>query len=642
MRIKMKKITRILSLVLCALLLFSAAACAKKGQSGGTVLPPPQEEEGETISSTGEKLFAGGQSDYTIVIPSDADEYEEFASSELNYFLNLAAGITLPVQTDEDVEYSSSSKFLSIGDTSFLSQSGKTFDYNELGDSGYRVVTAGSTVFMAGARSEGTLYAVYDFLKYTVGYEFYAEDEIVVDSLTEADILAFDLQDIPAIQRRSLGYKPLWDSATLTRRLRLVDFSQDFIIDGHTFGTILPSEDYQDHEDWFEDVTNPNSQPCLTNPDARKQFIENCKTLITQHYEGDGNGRFFMLGQNDNAPFCNCTTCAAARERHNGRISGVLLDFVNAVTEELDAWLAETYPGRQLTYPTYAYVDSMEAPITFNNSTGTYNEPTVRPREDVVVMITPLSANWTYSFSDSRNTSLSTLIRSWGEITDNLYIYSYCVNFTQYFIPYNNYNILAENYRVAADYNMYAYYEQGANQSATSGLMELKFYLISNLLWDPYQDADALAEKFIRQYYGPVADYMLQYYKMIRIWYGHLQEEIDPPFQTSIYADICQEKYWPFNLVNNWQKNIFDAAYESLESLRQSDPDNYEKYYNRVKKENLTLTYLFVQLHSAQFTNSELAAMIDEFERYTALFQLNYYQEGEYTRDLLETWRRRF
>ena len=79
-----------------------------------------------------------------------------------------------------------------------------------------------------------------------------------------------------------------------------------------------------------------------------------------------------------------------------------------------------------------------------------------------------------------------------------------------------------------------------------------------------------------------------------------------------------------------------------MESLRQSDPDNYEKYYNRVKKENLTLTYLFVQLHSAQFTNSELAAMIDEFERYTALFQLNYYQEGEYTRDLLETWRRRF
>ena len=320
----------------------------------------------------------------------------------------------------------------------------------------------------------------------------------------------------------------------------------------------------------------------------------------------------------------------------------MLLYFVNRVTEALDAWLATAYPDKHLEYPTYAYIESMDPPITFNSTTGQWNEPTIRPRDDVFVYVTPLSADWTYSFDDSRNSTMNSVISGWGNVTSNLWIYSYCVNFKQYFLPYNNYNILAANYRVANKYNMYAYYEQGANQSSTTGLMELKFYLISNLLWDCNQDGEALAERFIRQYYGPVSDYMLEYYNMIRMWYGHIQEELEPPFRTNIYADICQEKYWPFDLVKNWKKNIFDKAYDSIAYLETLDNEAYTKYYNRIKKEELSITYLFVTLHSAQFTGSELTAMINEFEYYTTQFQLNYYIEGAYTKDMIENWRKKF
>ena len=129
---------------------------------------------------------------------------------------------------------------------------------------------------------------------------------------------------------------------------------------------------------------------------------------------------------------------------------------------------------------------------------------------------------------------------------------------------------------------------------------------------------------------------------MIRMWYGHIQEELEPPFRTNIYADICQEKYWPFDLVNNWKKNIFDKAYDSIAYLETLDNEAYTKYYNRIKKEELSLTYLFVTLHSAQFTGSELTAMINDFEYYTTQFQLNYYIEGAYTKDMIENWRKKF
>ena len=623
---------RIINIFLCAALFFSSAACSKKTNQSSDNSSTDSE-----VETTGDKLFEHGKSEYTIVIPQEAKEYEEFAASELNYFLELSTGSSLSVKTDDTVTYSPESKFLSIGQTKFLNESGKTYSYEDLGESGFHLTTKGRTVFMAGAEAEGTLYAVYEFLKYTANYEFFSDDEIVIDKTQELELLDFDVTEVPSLQRRSLGYKPLWDSKTFTRRLRLVDFDQDYIINGHTFGTILPFDEYKDRPGWFADLSASNSQPCLMNDEMTEEFIKNCKALI----EKDPDGKFFMLGQNDNGPFCTCAKCSEAKNRY-GSLSGVLLDFVNRVTAALDEWLEQAYPGRRLIYPTYAYLDTMDPPVKYNTALGKYDEPKIVPRDNVYVLITPLSADWTYSFDDPRNSLMNSLINGWGAVTSSLCIYSYCVNFTQYFIPYNNYNILAENYKVAEKYGMYAYYEQGANQSKTTGFSELKFYLISNLLWDCNQDADKLAEKFIRQYYGPAADYMLEYYRMLRMWYGHLQEDLDPPFRTSIYADVCKEMYWPFYLLNNWQKKIFNEAYESMSYLQTIDPESYTKYYNRVKKENLTLTYLFVQLHSSQFTPSQLTDMMQEFEKYSSLFQLNYYQEGNYTKNLLEEWRKKF
>lgn len=637
----MKRFYRLICIIFAAMLCFTAVAC--DGNKPGPDNPDNGNNGNNTaIETTGEKLFSGGSSDYTLVIPESATDYEEYAASEMAYFLQMSTGGTIKVDNDANVSYSDGAKIISLGATRMRGETGKTYTEDELGLSGYRINTVGKSVFISGANEHGTLYGVYEFLKHTANYEFFSDDEIVIDKTPDLDVLKFDITTIPSIQRRALGYKPLWNSASYTKRLRLVDFSEGYIIDGHTFGTILPNDEYStEHPDWFADHTASNSQPCFTNDDVFEEFVKNSKKIITNHFEAGGTGRYFMLGQNDNGAFCTCAKCTEAKKKY-GTVSGVLLYFVNRVTEALDAWLATAYPDKHLEYPTYAYIESMDPPIAFNSTTGQWNEPTIRPRDDVFVMITPLSADWTYSFDDSRNSTMNSVINGWGNVTSNLWIYSYCVNFKQYFLPYNNYNILAANYRVANKYNMYAYYEQGANQSSTTGLMELKFYLISNLLWDCNQDGEALAEKFIRQYYGPVSDYMLEYYNMIRMWYGHIQEELEPPFRTNIYADICQEKYWPFDLVNNWKKNIFDKAYDSIAYLETLDNEAYTKYYNRIKKEELSLTYLFVTLHSAQFTGSELTAMINDFEYYTTQFQLNYYIEGAYTKDMIENWRKKF
>ena len=632
----MKKISALISFILAFVIVFGATAC-KKG--GGTSTGSASESNKPT--NTGEKLFDNGKTDYTVVIPKDATDYEKFAAQELTYFLNSSAGGDIKTKTDDEIDYNSESRIISLGNTSMRKDCGATFDESELGVSGYKIISKDKSVFISGADAHGTLYGVYDFLSEEVGYEFFSDDEIALNYSPTVELYNFDKTEVPDIQRRSVGYKPLWNSASYTRRLRLVDVNEDYIIDGHTFGTILPNQKYsKEHPDWFADPSSDISQPCFTNEDAFNQFVENSKTIIKKHVDGGGTGRYFMLGQNDNGAFCSCAKCTAKRNELGGAVSALTLYFVNRVSAAIDEWLATAYPGYKLEYPTYAYIQSMDPPITYNNATGKWNEPYIRPRDNVFVEITPLSVDWTYSFDDPRNSAMNSVINGWGHVTSNLWIYSYCVNFKQFFLPYNNYNFIVSNYRVAKKYNMYAYYEQGANQSNTTGLMELKFYLMSNLMWNTELYADELAERFIKRYYGPVADYMLEYYKTLRTWYGHISEDLG--FRNSIYADLCREEYWPFDLVEKWQAQIFDKAYASIEYLKTLDEESYTKYFNRIKKENLTLTYLFLQLHSAEFTASERNAMIDEIEEYSALFQLNYYIEGAYTKDLIESWRKKF
>ena len=206
----MKRIGKGISVFLGILFTLSVAACGGGGSSASS-------SSDSSVQGTGETLFSP-EGDYVIVHSCGGGRGTRSSlSSELNYFLEMSSGARLDVRTDDEVDYSPESKFLSVGQTDFLAESGETFGYDELGASGFKVVTEGKTVFMAGARAEGTLYAVYEFLKYTVGYEFFSEDEIAINEDPNPQILDFDITEVPSIQRRSIGYKPLWDSNTFTR-----------------------------------------------------------------------------------------------------------------------------------------------------------------------------------------------------------------------------------------------------------------------------------------------------------------------------------------------------------------------------------------------------------------------------------------
>ena len=132
-----------------------------------------------------------GNSDYKIVIPKEANGSETTAVMELNTFLSEATGVTLPVVTDDTVNFSEDAKYISLGNTTLMSEAGVEKNDEQLGRSGFIIATKGKSYFLAGRDKQvtkGTLYAVYDFLNEVVGYEYFAPE---CYSLNKSENVAF-------------------------------------------------------------------------------------------------------------------------------------------------------------------------------------------------------------------------------------------------------------------------------------------------------------------------------------------------------------------------------------------------------------------------------------------------------------------
>lgn len=198
----MKIIKKTIVFILCFVTVFGAfVACgnetdnASNGKNGIV-----NELGGEKIAfdDTDAYLVRGGASDYKIVIGADATKTEKYAAEELQYFIEKSTAVTLGIITDEEV--ATGAKFISVGATSQLAaRTDVSVAYSELGENGVAVYTKNNNVYVSGATENGTLFAVYRFLHFQVGYAAYAYDCVEVDYYSELKLKNFDYKYVPSL-----------------------------------------------------------------------------------------------------------------------------------------------------------------------------------------------------------------------------------------------------------------------------------------------------------------------------------------------------------------------------------------------------------------------------------------------------------
>jgi hypothetical protein len=290
-----------------------------------------------------------------------------------------------------------------VGQTAFAAAQG--IDLAGLGEEEWVIRTVGEDLVIAGGRPRGTLYGVYQFLEHQVGCHWLDESTEVVPARPTLEVAGTRSRAKPAFWMRSIY--ALYDVDVEKTNLFCVrnlgnspdrgglgakyGFGVRYGSPGgcHTFGDYakdfpkdrpeLLSMNTQGKRVGAVDGSGPGGI-CLMHPEVRRLMLERLRSYIVKDRAAAVASnvpppRVYDISQNDNHWMCQCPDCKAMSTRE-GSESGPLIDFINAIAD-----------GIRPEFPDVLV-------MTFAYSVTETPPKTLKPRDNVIIRIAELNAEW--------------------------------------------------------------------------------------------------------------------------------------------------------------------------------------------------------------------------------------------------------
>ncbi len=435
-----------------------------------------------------------GLSNYRIVIPSSATIHEQKAAEVLQDYLLEISDAALAIITADKKK---SPYEIILGQNERLDGLGITVNYNELGKDGFVIRTDSLRLIISGGSGKGTLYGVYTFLEKYLGCRMYSPKVKIVPKMEKIVLGNINDKQIPLIRFRDTHYRVSWDPEYTDWHKLNHDERGNRPAWGmfvHTFNSLLPPEVYfKDHPEYyaFRDGKRIPTQLCLSNPDVLKITIQNLRKKIA----ANPAALYWSVSQNDNRQYCMCGNCRATDDRE-GSPSGSIINFVNQVAEQFPDYMISTL----------AYEYSRKAPKT------------LRPAKNINIMLCSIEMRRDRPFAAATDTISTAFVRDvkeWSRIASDIIVWDYVIQFPNLISPFPNLHVLQPNLQFFAENGVNAMFEQG-NREVGGEFAELRAYLISKLLWNPYENVDTLMNDFLTGYYGAAAVPIRQYIDTMR------------------------------------------------------------------------------------------------------------------------------
>lgn len=616
-------IKRIFCIALSLVMLLSMCACAGSGEPDD----PDTGKPADIVEETDIKLVSGGSSDYKIVIPAQPSNSEAYAARELRFFIGEATGAQLEIISDDGLSFDESAKYLSLGNTSIFRASGLSVDYDQLNSDGFKIKTFGNTVVMSGARGNGTLYAAYGFLQRNFAYDYFAIDEWTIAESDTVNLKKMDVTDIPTFNGRWVTCKTLdINDDEWSYRLRLTGGQGKMLTntvtpwsvlnDQSMMGQILPYDKYggrttADGKPWMSGDMK-TGQLCITTATYDEEcFNTFCDNLINDFVAVETDQKIFMLGINDHWGRCKCDTCTADYAKY--RESGVMVRFCNKVADRVQEWIDENSPGREFYICTFAYLYTLDPPVSYDNASKKYVplDDSVVCNDNVMIRIAPISSVNMYPHTDmDKNGAAATAFSGWRAVTSNFSIWDYGTNFNAYLAPYPDWGTMQENFMMYDEIGVSDILTQTPAHTSGTGFYAMTLYLRAKLMWNPYQDFDALVDKFIGHYYKSASTEIREYYDYLRTRFEYLRDK--GVYDGNIYGTKLYNECWDYNSVLQLER-IFDRAFAANDKIKETSPEEYETVKKRLITESLYYRFLIISNYSGYYPRAEVESMINSF-----------------------------
>jgi len=416
-------------------------------------------------------------------------------------------------------------------------------------------------ILIVSGGKKGAIYGVVHLLEKYLGCRMYAPNEEWIPQKATITLPVFCELERPVNTIRIVNGDLTQQDQQYRDWHRLNDHNEEFAKGYyvHTFNRLVPWEIYfKQHPEYFALMGNKRiiDQLCLTNPDVYDLTVKTLKEEMTKQPDK----KLWSVSQGDNFSYCQCDACAKIIA-DEGSAAGPIIHFVNKV--------AAQFPDKIIS--TLAYQYSRKAPKH------------IKPANNVQIMLCTIELNRSKAIEfDSLSVSFLKDINDWGNISQNIYLWDYTVNFSHHITPFPNLHTLQNNIQFFTKNNVNAHFQQ-TNASKGHEFSELKAYLIARLLWNPTINVDSVTNDFLNGYYGAAGMYIQKYITQLTSEIQKTGEWLD------IYGHPVAHAKTFLSVENIARYNqYFDAAEKAVR--------NNSVLLNRVKLCRLPLQYSMMEI----------------------------------------------
>lgn len=651
----MKYGKRIMACLLLLALSISMVSCKKDTNNGdeATVADRPvsysfQDPAEQVVSNYEETeyvLAEGKSTEYVVVIPANGDKEELAAAGRLVEHMQTATKAVLPVIYD--TEYTNG-KAIFLGDTRQAEEAGISFEKGA-SESAHTVKTVGDCCYLVGSTGIANHFAVTTFLKNTVGYAMYSNDEVTLVSLDRVLLRDFPGENYtPAIEYRTKGSAAngstefnyanyIYGGAWMNPRGSANSWynSLDFL----PTAMFLNEEDPENyHPEWF---ASGGVEVCYTahgDEQAYQEMVEECVSVVIQAAEDNPKAGRMTFTMQDSSNWCTCDACIASESKYGSKNASCIL-LLNDIMDKVNAYMDEHMDGRRITLYFFSYSVALKAPAQWDEAQNkwvpTYEE--LYPHEGVGVMCAPIAADYARPITDPENADYLTLLQQWSDMGFPVAYWVYSMNLISFFAPFNSFYTDIANYPIYEQMGVQWLYNQGQWQNnCLTAFHHLKEMMQCQLAWDSDADMDAYMDAYFSAHFKEAAPIMRKFFDDLRVRLTYCTETLN--INGWIGTEwLYSAEAFPFGEIQKYLDYI-DQAYEAIEPLKKTAPETYELVYKRVLAESLFPRYYAITLYEGNYTNTELLAMKEQFRTDCDTVGFTYSKENNPIRNLWTSW----
>lgn len=505
------------------------------------------------------------------------NEIDRQAADLLQDFVRRISGATLPIVSVPSLKKGD----IVIGGGNV---SGLTED-------GFRLQTDKGSLYIGSGGDKGSIYGVVTLLEDYLGVAYYGANAYTLDKRSTITIPELNHAENPAFRYRQSQCYAMKEDPIYKLWFRFEEPKEVFAggLWVHTFDKIMPSDIYgASHPEYYSFINGERrpgkaSQWCLTNPEV----FELATHKIDSIFKANPGMSMISVSQNDgNHTNCSCPACKALDEREGGP-TGSLIHFLNK--------LAERFPDKE--FSTLAYLYTMNPPKY------------VKPLPNVNIMLCDIDSKREVPLTDNASgQEFMKAMEGWSKISKNIFVWDYGINFDNFVSPFPNFPILQKNIRLFKEHNATMHFSQ-IGGSKGGDFPEMRAYMVSKLMWNPYLNTDSLMRAFMDGYYGAASPYIYQYEKLLEGGLLASNKELwiyDSPVthKDGMLNANCRKRYNEF----------FDQAEQAVSN----DP----VLLDRVRLSRLPLQYAELEIARAEGNHDveEIKAKLALFKERTAQY----------------------